>query len=84
LLKKPERVWELISQVGCNTNYKVSFVQTDWPGETYNLSHFRETALFLLLKNKQLPHWMHIVGDEAYSLLSAECGGQILTPYSQH
>jgi hypothetical protein len=27
---------------------------------------------------------MHIVADEAYSSLSAECGGQILTLYSQH
>jgi len=27
---------------------------------------------------------MHIVADEAYSPLSAECGGQIVTPYSQH
>ena len=27
---------------------------------------------------------MHIVADEAYSPLSAECNFQILTPYSQH
>ncbi len=27
---------------------------------------------------------MHIIADEAYSPLSAECSGQILTPYSQH
>jgi hypothetical protein len=36
------------------------------------------------LKNKELPHWVHIVADEAYTPLSAKCGGQILTPYSQH
>jgi hypothetical protein len=36
------------------------------------------------LKSQQLPHWMHIVTDEAYSPLSVECAGQILMPYSQH
>jgi hypothetical protein len=43
------------------------FVQTDWPGAMNDLSCFCKTALFLLLKNKQLSHWMHIVADEAYS-----------------
>ncbi len=37
-----------------------------------------------MLKNRQLPYWVHIVADEAYSPLSAECSGQILTRYSQH
>jgi hypothetical protein len=84
LLKKPERVWGLISQVGCDTNSKVRFEQTEWPGTTYDLSCFCENALFLRIKNKQLPYWMRIVGDEAYSPLSAEYGGQNLTTYSQH
>jgi hypothetical protein len=77
-------VWGLISQVGCDANAKIRFIQTDWPGATNDLSCFRETPLFLMLKNRQLPHWVHIVADEAYSPLSAECNGQILTPYSQH
>jgi hypothetical protein len=77
-------VWGLISQVGCDANAKVGFVQTDWPGATNDLSCFRETPLFLLLKNKELPQWVHIVADEAYTPLFAECAGQILTPYSQH
>jgi hypothetical protein len=77
-------VWGLISQVGCDANAKIRFVQTDWPGATNDLSCFRETSLFLMLKNRQLPYWVHIVADEAYSPLSAECSGQILTPYSQH
>jgi hypothetical protein len=76
--------WGVISQVACDANAKVRYVQTDWPGATNDLSCFRETALFALLKDKQLPHWVHIVADEAYSPLSAECSGQILTPYSQH
>jgi hypothetical protein len=37
-----------------------------------------------LLKSKQLPEWLNIVADEAYTPLSAECGYQILTPYSEH
>jgi hypothetical protein len=82
--RKRKGVWGLISQVGCDANAKVRFVQIDWPGSTNDLSCFRETPLFLLLKNKELPHWAHIVADEAYTPLSAECGGQILTPYSQH
>jgi hypothetical protein len=41
-------VWGLISQVGCDANAKVRFVQTDWPGTTNDLSCFRETPLFLL------------------------------------
>jgi len=77
-------VWGLISQVACDANAKIRFVQTDWPGATNDVTCFRETALFNLLKNDQLSHWMHIVGDEAYSQLSAECGGRILTPYGQH
>jgi hypothetical protein len=77
-------IWGLISQVPCDVNANVRFVQTDWPGATNDLSFSRETALFLLLKNQQLPHWMYTIGDEAYSPLSAECNGQILTPYSQH
>jgi len=36
------------------------------------------------MKDQDLPHWMHIVADEAYSPLSAECNWQILMPYSQH
>jgi hypothetical protein len=31
-----------------------------------------------------LPEYIHIVADEAYSALAAECNGQILTPYSIH
>jgi hypothetical protein len=74
----------LISQLGSDANAKVRFVQTDWPGATNDISCFRGTQLFHLLKTKQLPSWMHIVADEAYSPLSAECNFQILTPYSQH
>jgi hypothetical protein len=62
----------------------VRFVQTNWPGATNDISCFRETGLFRLLKNQDLPHWMHIVADEAYSPLSVECNWQILMPYSQH
>jgi len=76
--------WGLITQVGCDSNGKVRFVQTDWPGATNDLSCFRETPLFHLLKSKQLPEWLNIVADEAYTPLSAECGYQILTPYSKH
>jgi dTDP-D-glucose 4,6-dehydratase len=77
-------VWGLISQVACDVNAKERFIQTDWPGATNVVSCFRGTHLFLLLKSQQLPHWMHIVTDEAYSPLSVECAGRILTPYSQH
>jgi hypothetical protein len=77
-------VWGLISQVACDANAKIRFVQTDWPGATNDLSCFRETPLFLLLKSQDLPSWMHIVADEAYAPLSVECAGRILTPYSQH
>ena len=77
-------VWGLIAQVACDANAKIRFVQTDWPGVTNDLSCFHETALFNLLKSDQLPDWMHIVADEAYTPLSVECGGQLLTPYSQH
>ncbi len=41
-------------------------------------------TLFQLLKSKELPEGLHIIADEAYTLLSAECNCQILTPYSQH
>ncbi len=77
-------VWGLISQVACDANAKIRFVQTDWPGATNDLTCFRETALFMLLKSDNFPEWLHIVADEAYSPLSAECGWRILTPYSQH
>jgi len=77
-------VWGLLSQVACDANAKVRFVQTDWPGATNNISCFCETGLFRLLKNRDLPHWLHIVADEAYSPLSVECNWQILMPYGQH
>jgi hypothetical protein len=77
-------VWGLISQVGCDANAKIRYVQTDWPGATNDLSCFRESPLFLFLKSQDSPSWMHIVADEAYAPLSVECGGRILTPYSQH
>jgi hypothetical protein len=70
-------VWGLISQVACVANAKIRFVQTDWPGATNDLTCFRETALFMLLKSDNLPEWMHIIADEAYSPLSAECGWRI-------
>ncbi len=76
--------WGLITQIGCDSSAKVRFVQTDWPGATNDLSCFQETTLFQLLKSKNLPEWLHIVADEAYTPLSAECNFQILTPYSQH
>jgi hypothetical protein len=40
--------------------------------------------LYNLLCSRSLPDFMHIVGDEAYSPLAAECNNQILTPFSQH
>jgi len=43
-------VWELIFQVACDANAKIRFVQTNWLGATNDLSCFRETALFNLLK----------------------------------
>jgi hypothetical protein len=55
-------------QVACDANAKVRFLQTDWPVATNDLSFFHKTALFLLLTKQQLPHWMHIVTDEAISL----------------
>jgi len=76
--------WGLISQVACDSNAKVRFVQTDWPGATNDLSCFKETKIYSLLRSNLLPDWMHIVADEAYSPLSVECGHQILTPFSQH
>jgi len=62
-------VWGLISQVGCDANAKIE------PSRNF---------FVLMLKNRQLPDWVHIISDEAYSPLSAECSGQILTRYSQH
>ena len=77
-------VWGLISQVACDANAKIRFVQTDWPGATNDVTCFHETALFNLLKSDQLSDWVHIIADKAYTPLSVECGGQTLTPYSQH
>ncbi len=57
---------------------------TDWPGATNNIYCLRETALYKLLHEKKIPEYLHIVCDEAYSTLSAECNNQILTPYSSH
>jgi hypothetical protein len=76
--------WGLTSQVAFDSNAKVRIVQTDWPGATNNLSCFKETPLFLLLQSRQLPEWLHIIADEAYSPLSVECNHQILTPFSKH
>ena len=39
-------VWGVISQVACDANAKVWFVQTDWPGATNDLSCFCETPCF--------------------------------------
>ncbi len=41
--------WALISPVACDSNAKVQFIQTDWPGAINGLSCFRETPLYLLL-----------------------------------
>jgi hypothetical protein len=48
------------------------------------LSYFHETPLLHLLKSKELPEWLNIVPDEAYTKLSVDCGYQILRPYSKH
>jgi hypothetical protein len=74
----------LITQVGCDCNGKVRFVQTDWPGAMNDLSCFQETPLFQALRSRAMPEWAHIVADEAYTPLSGECNFQIFTPYSQH
>jgi hypothetical protein len=42
----------VVSQVACDTNANVRFVQTDWPGATYNLSCFCEAALLMLYVEK--------------------------------
>jgi hypothetical protein len=76
--------WGLIAQVGCDSNAKVHFVQTDWPGAANDLTSFRSTMLYNLLCSRSKPDFMHIVGDEAYSPLAAECNNQILTPFSWH
>jgi hypothetical protein len=70
----------LISQVACDANAKIRFVQTDWSSENNDLSCFCETPLLLLLKSQDLPSWMHIVADEAYVPLSVECAGRIFHP----
>jgi hypothetical protein len=49
-----EGVWGLISRIGCDANAKIRFVQTDWPGATNDLSCFRETPLFLMLKKQAI------------------------------
>ena len=43
-------VWGLISQLGCDANAKVRFVQTDWPGATNDVSCLCGTQLFHMLK----------------------------------
>jgi hypothetical protein len=40
--------------------------------------------LSLILQSRQLPEWLHIIADEAYSFVSVECNHQILTPFSKH
>jgi hypothetical protein len=70
--------------VACDFNAKVCFVQADWPGAMNDLSCFREIKIYSLLLSKQLPDWMHIISDEAYSPLSVKCNHQILTPFGQH
>jgi len=82
--KKRKGFGGLISQVGCDSNAKVRFVQTNWPGATNDLTCFRSTMLYNLLCSRSLPDFRHIVGDEAYSPLAAECNNQIMTPFSQH
>jgi hypothetical protein len=57
---------------------------SSWPGTTNDIMCFQQTPLFNALKEKMLPEYIHIVADEAYSALAAECNGQILTPYSIH
>jgi hypothetical protein len=74
----------LITQVECDSNAKIHFVQTYWPGTTNDITCFQQTPLFNALKEKMLPEYIHVVADEAYSALAAECNGQILTPHSIH
>ncbi len=74
----------LTTQIGCDCNGKVCFVQTVWPGATNDLSCFQETPLFQALRSRTMTEWAHIIADEAYTPLSGECNFQILTPYSQH
>jgi hypothetical protein len=38
-------LWGLISQVGCDSNTKVHFFQTDWPRAKNDLTCFRSTML---------------------------------------
>ena len=42
--------WGLILQLACDANAKVRFVQTDWPGATNDITCFRGTQLFNMLK----------------------------------
>jgi hypothetical protein len=76
--------WALVCQVGCDVNGKVRMVATDWPGATNDVVAFRETALYRMLRDKQVPDHFHIIGDEAYSALAAECNDQFLTPFSNN
>ncbi len=37
--------WGLITQLSCDSNWKIHFVQTDWPRATKNITCFREKPL---------------------------------------
>ena len=63
MLQKSKGFWGLISQFACDANAKVSFVRTDWPGATNDVTCFFGTQLFHMLKTKQFPNWMLIVAD---------------------
>ncbi len=39
--------WGLITQVGCDSNGKVRFVQTDWPGATNDYPVFEKLLFFI-------------------------------------
>jgi hypothetical protein len=57
----------------CDSNEKLRFVQTDWPGAITDFHVYRWQIFYHVLCSKYLPNYVHVVADKAYSPAATEC-----------
>lgn len=55
-------------QAVCDAKLRFTDIQTGWPGSVHDARVFRNSPLYTLLENGNLPEEYHLLGDSAYTL----------------
>ena len=70
----------LVAQAFCDAACRFIYFNIGWPGSTNDVIAYKQTKLYMAFERSELPDWVGMVLDEAYSSV----GGTHFTPFTKY